>query len=130
MRQYFIKSLLLATILPQTPFAIDGATAGGQAMQAIEQNGNRNAPQLFMIFIKTTDDRPKTITLNVYPELTVLDAKKLIQLHYILNKNVDWAPSQQQLIFAGKNLQDSETLRKYRIGDEATLHLVSTVWGD
>ena len=84
---------------------------------------NMNAEGGFEIVIEQIGIRVKTLTgkeieCDYSPDTTVTELKDMIQ------KKEGIPPDQQRIIFSGKQLEDSRTLKEYGVRPGSTVHLV------
>ena len=77
--------------------------------------------QSMQIFVKTLTG--KTITLEVTPNDTIEQVKSKIQ------DKEGISPCEQRIIFAGRQLEDGQTVASYKIRKEATIHLICRLRG-
>ena len=73
------------------------------------------------LLVKTVSGR--TLALEVQPSETVEDVKKMLQE----KENIDY--ENQRLVFAGKELEDTETIGSYNIAGEATVEMLFKMAG-
>ena len=75
----------------------------------------------FQIFIKTLNGETITVKAN--------STDKIITIKEQIQKKQDISPDHQRLVYAGKQLEDNNTLNDYNIPNNATLHLVVRLKG-
>ena len=74
------------------------------------------------IFIK--DLQGRTLTLDVEPQDTIISVKEKVYEKQLSKFSNGTPPDNQEMIFAGRRLEDGYTLTECNIQKEATLHLV------
>ena len=103
------------------PLAWDHFEAGAVAFFEPPANLRNKKKEEFRLFLKTLTG--KTITIDAHASLSVQDLMKKIQ------NREGIPPDQQRLIFAGKQLEEGNTLDHFGIQGEMTLHLVLRLRG-
>ena len=112
---------LCLSLLPAAALAEDApeqteAPTVQERTESVQTVNDTAAQATYQVFVRTLTG--KNITLTVSSTDTVLSLKKQVE-------NQESIPTdQQQLIFAGKQLEDDKTLGEYNIQKAATIHLV------
>ena len=94
----------------------------GVFYQTASLNGeDESKKEMIWLFVK--DLRGRTLSLYLDRMDTVLSVKQRLEIMESIGVNL------QRIIFAGKQLEDSQTLAAYNVQNEATAHLVLRLRG-
>ena len=110
-----VDNAVLQTVDKEHTFQLQDTIPTGLTNYDLNIIKRNNPNNLIQIFVKALTGN--TMTFEVLPEDTTESVKCQIFLRYSI------PIQQQQLLFAGKQLEDKQTLNSYSIGNECNLHL-------
>lgn len=111
----------------------DGDEALREGLREGVRRSAATQPRIPRLFVVAGAVEPRILFVKLLTGKTIiigtaLDATVMI-LKLLLQHSEAIPPSQQRLIFAGRQLEDDHTIGEYNIGNESTLHLVLSLRG-
>jgi len=97
----------------------EGTNVDKVGKKRVKESAEQGSMQIFIKGLKG-----ETITLEVNPSYTTLDLKEKVLAVLGI------PTAKQRLLFAGRQLEDKDTLARNNIGKESTLHCVLLLRGD